>query len=124
MKLDISHYWETTAVPGMDHLGCYLTGASHLFVLVHMKWRGSQGSDLSLSKEETSARGSFPSDAGAAGGEFWVLLPQTCATQSNFHPSSILLHFTCSNLSPQDSEKEGQVTGVADSEWAERCIRI
>lgn len=69
MKQDISHYWKMTAVLGMNHLGCYLTGASHLFVLVHMKWRGSQGSDLSLSEEETSARASFPSDTGAAGGD-------------------------------------------------------
>lgn len=74
-----------TAVLGMNHLGWDLTGVNHLSVLVHMKWRGNQGSDLSLSEEETSARASFPTDTGweitagdhpsEAGGEFGSFFP-------------------------------------------------
>lgn len=47
-------------------------------------------------------------------GGIWVLLPLIHATQSNFHPSSILLHFACSNLSPRNWGKEGQVPGVTE----------
>lgn len=79
-----------------------------------MKQRGSQGSDLSLSKEETSVWTSFPSDTGAAGadhpneagGAFGSLLPKLVHTKQ----SSSLIYFTqfCM-FKPQPTElREGR----------------
>lgn len=136
MKLDVSHYWEMTAVCGMNHPGCYLTGANHLLVLVQMKWRASQGSEwfvsfkrgnICLNLVPLTHRGCWGWSPQWGWGSLWVPPPQTHAHKAIFipHPFHSILPVQISAHGTEGRKGRLQVwQSCWDSEWSERCIRI
>lgn len=129
MNLDISCYLKTNIMFSMNNLGCCLTDANHLFVLIQneverklMQWllSSKRGSICLNLVSVRLGGGNHPNETSGA---FESVLPK----HMHMYPPALsaLIRFawlTCSSLNTRHWDREGQITGMTELLWTLVCL--